>query len=353
MRNPLSALDYTRTIQDPISQFCAPVPTNTNAWLHRSNSEPVDCYQQQAGLRPTMQQGVLAFEQPYCRLSGVRDELDHYPYVPSASSAPPSHSDIYVMQRRNSTGTPIPSHWYRDSLVNSSMTSIEGPARSYMMMQPRQMERPTPSCNLGSECLGTDGGLAYPRPPHHIHNPYQSYHGRMPHQVYQRRHSLPVGPVQPHPSHFGNSNGTGVTSGSSPRRPDMSNVSSNSKGDKVETMTAGSEDPEVTINFAPSTSFPVKLHYILSDPKYHSYITWLPHGKAWKILDHKGFERFVVPTFFRSVRYASFMRQVRTNVLPNLAYVLPNDLNFLLIFAFLPCMVLGQWLGLSKNPGGA
>lgn len=56
--------------------------------------------------------------------------------------------------------------------------------------------------------------------------------------------------------------------------------------------------------------FPVKLHYILSNPKYQSYISWIRHGRAWRVLKPKEFEEKVIPAFFRSAKYASFMRQV-------------------------------------------
>jgi len=56
--------------------------------------------------------------------------------------------------------------------------------------------------------------------------------------------------------------------------------------------------------------FPIKLHYILSNPDFSDYVTWLPHGRAWKVTDQKGFESKVIPKFFRSDRMASFMRQV-------------------------------------------
>jgi hypothetical protein len=58
------------------------------------------------------------------------------------------------------------------------------------------------------------------------------------------------------------------------------------------------------------TSFPTKLYKILSDPQYKEYIAWLPHGRAWRVLKPKQFEEKVIPKFFRSDRYASFMRQV-------------------------------------------
>lgn len=66
-------------------------------------------------------------------------------------------------------------------------------------------------------------------------------------------------------------------------------------------------DAELDMNLP----FPVKLHYILSNPKYKDCVAWLPHGRAWRILKPKTFEKKVIPKFFRSAKYASFMRQVR------------------------------------------
>jgi hypothetical protein len=62
---------------------------------------------------------------------------------------------------------------------------------------------------------------------------------------------------------------------------------------------------------APTTSFPTKLHKMLSTPDCNEYIDWLPHGRAFRILKAKAFEEHVLPKFFRSSRYSSFMRQVR------------------------------------------
>ena len=61
----------------------------------------------------------------------------------------------------------------------------------------------------------------------------------------------------------------------------------------------------------PTTSFPTKLHKILSTPDCNECIDWLPHGRAFRILKAKCFEEHVLPNFFRSSRYSSFMRQVR------------------------------------------
>jgi hypothetical protein len=56
--------------------------------------------------------------------------------------------------------------------------------------------------------------------------------------------------------------------------------------------------------------FPLKLHQILSNPEYQDCISWLPHGKSWRILKPSAFEQVVIPLFFRHAKYASFMRQV-------------------------------------------
>lgn len=57
-------------------------------------------------------------------------------------------------------------------------------------------------------------------------------------------------------------------------------------------------------------TFPMKLHSILSNPEFSSIICWLPHGRAWRILQHKAFEDKVIPHYFRHGRYSSFARQV-------------------------------------------
>lgn len=57
-------------------------------------------------------------------------------------------------------------------------------------------------------------------------------------------------------------------------------------------------------------TFPVKLHRILSSQQFRHVITWLPHGRAWKIIDQTVFEKEVIPLFFRHDQYTSFSRQV-------------------------------------------
>jgi hypothetical protein len=49
-------------------------------------------------------------------------------------------------------------------------------------------------------------------------------------------------------------------------------------------------------------NFPLKLHSILSNNEFSDIISWLPHGRAWRILQHKAFEERVIPLFFRHGR---------------------------------------------------
>lgn len=78
------------------------------------------------------------------------------------------------------------------------------------------------------------------------------------------------------------------------------------KGQGQSVDRAKDKDFELDMNLP----FPAKLHYILSNPKYQDLIAWLPHGRAWRILKPKAFEKRVIPKLFRSAKYASFMRQV-------------------------------------------
>ena len=72
----------------------------------------------------------------------------------------------------------------------------------------------------------------------------------------------------------------------------------------------GNEVKEDDFELDMSLPFPIKLHYILSNPKYDDCITWLPHGRSWKVLNQKRLENEVIPRYFRSEKFSSFMRQV-------------------------------------------
>ena len=62
---------------------------------------------------------------------------------------------------------------------------------------------------------------------------------------------------------------------------------------------------------SPSSTFPAKLHAILSCPELCHIITWMPHGCAWRILQPKLFAESVMPKYFtHQSKYSSFTRQV-------------------------------------------
>jgi len=49
---------------------------------------------------------------------------------------------------------------------------------------------------------------------------------------------------------------------------------------------------------------------ILSNNKFEHIISWLPHGRSWRIINQKAFEEQVIPLYFRTLRFSTFTRQV-------------------------------------------
>ena len=58
------------------------------------------------------------------------------------------------------------------------------------------------------------------------------------------------------------------------------------------------------------SNFPAKLHHILSRQDLAHIITWLPHGRSWRLVDRQAFMNQVMPKYFSHSNYASFARQV-------------------------------------------
>lgn len=56
--------------------------------------------------------------------------------------------------------------------------------------------------------------------------------------------------------------------------------------------------------------FVAKLHSILSNSAFDDIVSWLPHGRAWRVHQRRAFEEQVIPLYFRHGKYSSFMRQV-------------------------------------------
>lgn len=59
-----------------------------------------------------------------------------------------------------------------------------------------------------------------------------------------------------------------------------------------------------------SMSFSQKVHHILSQEEFSKWISWMTHGRAFRIHIPKLFEQKVSPKYFGHSRYSSFLRQL-------------------------------------------
>mmetsp|Transcript_13388 Transcript_13388/g.20050 ORF Transcript_13388/g.20050 Transcript_13388/m.20050 type:complete len:484 (-) Transcript_13388:772-2223(-) len=57
-------------------------------------------------------------------------------------------------------------------------------------------------------------------------------------------------------------------------------------------------------------NFPARLHVILSNEQYSHIISWMPHGRAWKVKNKELLVEEVIPKFFGQSKFASFARQL-------------------------------------------
>jgi hypothetical protein len=57
-------------------------------------------------------------------------------------------------------------------------------------------------------------------------------------------------------------------------------------------------------------NFPARLHKLISDPSNSHIIAWMPHGRAWKILDKKLLLSVAAPKYFSQTKFPSFTRQL-------------------------------------------
>ena len=57
-------------------------------------------------------------------------------------------------------------------------------------------------------------------------------------------------------------------------------------------------------------TFPMKLHAIISNPKYRHIICWMPHGRCWKILNKELLASVVCRENFNHENFDSFNRSV-------------------------------------------
>ena len=57
-------------------------------------------------------------------------------------------------------------------------------------------------------------------------------------------------------------------------------------------------------------NFPARLHAMLSDEQYSHIISWMPHGRAWKVINKELLMEEAIPKFFGQSKFASFSRQL-------------------------------------------
>jgi len=70
------------------------------------------------------------------------------------------------------------------------------------------------------------------------------------------------------------------------------------------------EDPLIPLTpLARVPNFPAKMHSILSRPSLNDVVSWMPHGRSWRVLKPRDFEIRVIPTYFEHQKFSSFIRQ--------------------------------------------
>ncbi|KAL9189653.1 hypothetical protein ACHAXT_009328 [Thalassiosira profunda] len=57
-------------------------------------------------------------------------------------------------------------------------------------------------------------------------------------------------------------------------------------------------------------NFPAKVHQMLSDPRNADAIAWMPHGRAWRVIDKTKLLDEVIPQYLVCKKYDSFSRQL-------------------------------------------
>ena len=58
------------------------------------------------------------------------------------------------------------------------------------------------------------------------------------------------------------------------------------------------------------SKFPRKLYAILCNPEFSHAISWMPHGRSWRVLNKEYFMEEICPRYFCQTRFESFIRQV-------------------------------------------
>mmetsp|Transcript_5701 Transcript_5701/g.12358 ORF Transcript_5701/g.12358 Transcript_5701/m.12358 type:complete len:558 (-) Transcript_5701:79-1752(-) len=105
-----------------------------------------------------------------------------------------------------------------------------------------------------------------------------------------------------------------TTPNSKPRQPQTKKVQTYVYQDlanaEPSNLKTGSCHERVPPRNLQSQKLPSKLASMLSDPDLTSAITWMPHGRSWKILNRELFSSFAMPRYFGHSNHASFVRIV-------------------------------------------
>jgi HSF-type DNA-binding len=102
--------------------------------------------------------------------------------------------------------------------------------------------------------------------------------------------------------------------------------------------------PNCSPNDESHLTFPNRLFAILDDQRLADIISWLPHGKGFRILDKKRFEVDVMPLHFgKKSKYTSFTRKrkLMTNMRKRGGAVW--NISFSLSFCFLPSLLIASF----------
>eukprot|EP00977_Amphora_coffeiformis_P003360 scaffold621_cov157-Amphora_coffeaeformis.AAC.2 len=89
------------------------------------------------------------------------------------------------------------------------------------------------------------------------------------------------------------------------------------RGTMNHTYSDFSQVPPAT-DYKPATdiatmTFAEKVHHILSQPEYEADISWMPHGRAFKVHRPGPFEKGICKQYFGHGRYSSFLRQLNNH----------------------------------------
>ena len=101
------------------------------------------------------------------------------------------------------------------------------------------------------------------------------------------------------PDNDGDESSSAVGSGDS-QRPETDGVAAKLFSD--ETKKPATETKEALFQY--------KLYEILQCEDFKEILTWLPHGRSWKIIDSEALTKYVLPKYFRHSKYSSFKRQM-------------------------------------------